>query len=188
MREVSALVGILALLLLTGLSAVGEETADSADVEDPWAEVNTSKISSMVEVKDISGTYADITEGGWIEARGENATAHPYEEEEGTYIWTIEQHGSIVTGTIESSEGESYKILGSTTMDELCLVYFGLMTNDETNSTYEMEGFLDGKILESGQIVLNGLGYEYTLDPEDVNNYTFDGYFTETTILTPIEE
>lgn len=81
MREVSALVGILALLLLTGLSAVGEETADSADVEDPWAEVNTSKISSMVEVKDISGTYADITEGGWIEARGENATAHPYEEE-----------------------------------------------------------------------------------------------------------
>lgn len=216
MRGSATLGGILALLLLLGSTAGGEEAAEAADVEetledlntseissmeegsieaaegeDPWAKLNESAISSILEVKDISGRYADITEGAYIELNENDTSPYPYQEE-GIYIWTIEQHGSILTGTIESSDGESYSILGSTIMDELSLVYFGTGTDDETNVTYEMEGFLDGKILESGQIVLKGIGYEYIikpgLDPEEIDDYTFNGYFTETTILTPIDE
>lgn len=217
MRGSATLGGILALLLLLGLAAGGEEAAEAAEVEetleelnaseisspeeeaeeaadgeDPWAKLTASTISTMVEVRDISGRYADITEGAYIKLDENDTSPHPYLEEEGTYIWTIEQHGSILTGTIESSDGESYPILGSTIMDELSLVYFGTGTDVETNVTYEIEGVLEGKILESGQIVLKGIGYEYIikpgLDPEEADDYTFNGYFAETTILTPIDE
>jgi hypothetical protein len=175
----------LTLLLLTGLSAMGDDSESAANGEDPWAALDTDLISSKVDVKDISGKYADLTQGVAVEVEGNVTTPYPYQED-GIYIWTIEQHGSLLLGTIEGSEGDSYRVIGSTAMDEVSIVYYGPETDDGTNLT--IEGFLDGEILESGEIVLNGIGYEYTMDPEDADNYTFSDYYAETTVLTPIEE
>jgi hypothetical protein len=187
MRGIVTIGGILALLLLMGLSAMGDDSESAANGEDPWAAIDANLIASKVEVKDISGKYADLTQGVYAEIDGNATTPYPYQED-GIYIWTIEQHGSSLLGTIEGSEGDTYKLIGSTAMDEVMLVYYGPETDDGTNLTLEVEGVLDGEILESGEIVLNGIGYEYTIDPEDTDNYTFSDYFAETTVLTPIEE
>lgn len=184
MRRIATIGGILALLLLTGLSAVGDDQEVADEVEDTWAALDTTQITSKVEVKDISGKYADLTQGVAVDFDGNYSAPYPYEG--GSYIWTIEQYGSILVGTIESSEGGSYQLLGSTVMDEVRIIYFESETGEGTNLTYE--GMLSGKILESGEIVLTGLGYGYRVDPEDLDNYTFAEYFAETTILTPIEE
>jgi hypothetical protein len=187
MRGIVTLGGILTLLLLAGLSAMGEELENATDGEDPWTAIDANLIASKVEVKDISGKYADITQGVYAEIDGNDTMPYPYQED-GLFIWTIEQHGSALLGTIESTEGYIYKLIGATSMDEVMLVYYGPETDDETNLTVEVEGLLDGEILESGEIVLNGIGYEYTIDPENADNYTFNDYFAETTVLTPIEE
>jgi len=175
--------GILALLLLTGMTAMGDDSESAANVEDPWAAMDANLITSKVEVKDISGKYVDLTQGVYAEIDGNDTTPYPYQEDD-IYTWTIEQHGSLLLGTIEGSEGDTYQVMGSTAMDEVMIVYYGPETADGMNLT--IEGLLDGEILESGEIVLNGIGYEYTIDPEDADNYTFTGYFAETTVLTPI--
>jgi hypothetical protein len=145
--------------------------------------VDANLITSKVEVKDISGKYADVTQGFYAEIDENDSTPYPYQED-GIYIWTIEQHGSLLLGTIEGSEGDTYKLIGSTTMDEVMMVYYGPETDDRMSLT--IEGLLDGEILESGEIVLNCIGYEYTTAPEGAENYTFNDYYAETTVLTPI--
>ncbi len=185
MRRILTLGGILTILLLTGLSAMGDDSENATNGDDPWAAMDANLIASKVEVKDISGKYADLTQGVYAEIDGNDTTPNPYQED-GIYIWTIEQHGSLLQGTIEGSEGDTYKVIGSTTMDEVMIVYYGPETDEGMSLT--IEGLLDGEILDSGEIVLNGIGYEYTIDPEDADNYTFSDYFAETTVLTPIEE
>lgn len=176
---------LILLLLLAGLSAAEDDSMNATDGEDPWAAMDANLIASKVEVKDISGKYADVTQGVYAEIDENDTTPSPYQED-GTYIWTIEQHGSLLLGTIEGSEGDNYKIMGSTTMDDVMMVYYGPET--EEGISWIVEGLLDGDILESGEIVLNCIGYEYTIDPEDADNYTFTDYFAETTVLTPIDE
>jgi hypothetical protein len=185
MRKAVTFGGALVLLLLVALSAAGEDSENATDGEDPWAAIDANLITSKVEVKDISGKYADVTQGVYAEIGENDTTPYPYQED-GTYIWTIEQHGSLLLGTIEGSEGDNYKIMGSTTMDDVMIVYYGPGTED--GISLKLEGLLDGDILESGEIVLNCIGYEYTIDPEDADNYTFTDYFAETTVLTPIDE
>ena len=185
MRGIVTLGGALALLLLTALSAAGDDLENAAEGEDLWAGMDANLIASKVEVKDISGRYADLTQGVYIGIDENETTPYPYQEVE-TYIWTIEQKGSLLLGIIEGSEGDNYQIMGSTSMDELCLVYYGPEMGDGEDVL--VEGFMDGKILETGEIVLNGIGYEYIINPEDADDYEFDAYYAETTVLTPIEE
>jgi hypothetical protein len=176
---------LILLLLLAGLSAAEDDSMNAVDGEDLWAAVDANLITSKVEVMDISGKYADVTQGVYAEIDENDTTPYPYQED-GIYIWTIEQHGSLLLGTIEGSEGDTYKVIGSTAMDEVMMVYYGPETED--GISLNIEGLLDGEILESGEIVLNCIGYEYTIDPEDADNYTFTDYFAETTVLTPIKE
>jgi len=179
MKIIVTLGRIFVLLLLTELTAMGEEDPANATAEENvWATLDTTLISSKVEVKNISGTYADFTQGFYIEA-GENAsTVTPVQAE---CIWTIEQHGSLLMGTAECAGAEwSYQILGSTLMDEVHILYTGTQTEDGV--TFTEEGVLDGEILESGEIVMNGVGSCYD------TNLTEVYYFAETTILTPIGE
>ena len=186
MKGIATIGGIITLLLLTGLTAMGEEDpANATAEEDVWAALDPTLITSKVEVKDISGKYVDVTQGAYIEMYENETTPYPYQED-GTFLWTIEQQGSLLMGTIEDNEGGIYQILGSTVMEDVYLVYYGPETDDGTNLL--VEGLLDGNILESGEIVLNGIGYGYTIDPEDVDNYTFNEYYAETTILVPIDE
>ncbi|KQC12547.1 MAG: hypothetical protein WCY97_08165 [Methanothrix sp.] len=186
MRRTVTLGGAFALLLLMALSAAGNDMENATEVEeDLWADIDADLIASKVDVKDISGMYADVTESVYIGIDENDTTPYPYQETE-TYIWTIEQRGSLLLGKIEGSDGETYQIMGSTAMDELCLVYYGNVTYD--GDDWLVEGFMDGNILETGEIVLNGIGYEYAADSEDPDNYEFSSYFAETTVLTPIEE
>lgn len=185
MRKAVTFGGVLILLLLAGLSVAEDDSMNAVDSEDPWASMDANLITSKVEVKDISGKYIDVTQGVYAEIDENDTTPYPYQEVE-TYIWTIEQHGSLLLGTIEGSEGDNYKIMGSTTMNDVMMVYYGPETED--GMSLNLEGLLDGDILESGEIVLNCIGYEYTFDPEDADNYTFTDYFVETTVLTPIDE
>jgi hypothetical protein len=46
MRRITTLGGIMALLLLMGLSAVGDDQEVAAEVEDPWAALDTTQITS----------------------------------------------------------------------------------------------------------------------------------------------
>jgi hypothetical protein len=178
MRRIVTLGGILTLLLLVGLSAMGEDSENAVNSEDQWAALDTDLNASNVEVKDISGKYADLTRGFYIMA-GENVTtATPVQVE---CIWTIEQHGSLLLGTAEcTGAGWSYQIMGSTTMEDVHILYMG--THTEEGVAVTEEGILDGEILESGEIVLNGVGSAYGTDLEEVY------YFAETTVLTPIDE
>ena len=186
MRKAVAFGGaLILLLLLAGLSAAEDDSMNAAGGEDPWAAMDANLITSKVEVKDISGKYIDVTQGVYAEIDENDSMPYPYQEVE-TYIWTIEQRGSLLMGTIEGSEGDTYEIIGSTTRDDVMMVYYGPETED--GMSLAIEGLLDGDILESGEIVLNCIGYEYTIDPEDADNYTFTDYFAETTVLTPMEE
>ena len=96
------------------------------------------------------------------------------------FVWTIEQHGSLLVATMECLDGGPYQVVGSTTMDEVHILYSGPETDDGMNLT--VEGVLDGEILESGEIILNGVGAAYDMDLKKVYD------FAETTVLTPIEE
>ncbi|HOO54525.1 MAG TPA: hypothetical protein PLY09_01265 [Methanothrix sp.] len=168
---------LILLLLLAGLSAVGDDLESAADVEDPWAAIDSSLIASKVEVKDISGKYADLTQGVAVGTEGNATEEYPYQEE---CVWTIEQHGSLLVADMECAEGGPYQVVGSTSMDEVHIYYIGPETVDGMNVT--VEGILDGEILESGEIVMNGVGAAYDADLNEVY------YFAETTVLTPIEE
>lgn len=178
MRGIATLGGILILLLLTGLSAMGGDDSESAaNGEDLWAALDTDLIASKVEVKDIFGKYADLTQGVAVGVEGNATVEYPYQEE---CVWTIEQHGSLLVATMECLEGGPYQVVGSTSMDEVHIYYTGTERADGMNVT--VEGILDGEILESGEIVMNGVGAAYDADLNEVY------YFAETTVLTPIEE
>jgi len=177
MRGIVTLGGILALLLLTGLTAMGDDPVNATNSEDPWADLNTDLISSKVNVKDISGEYADLTQGVAIEVDGNVTTVYPFQEE---CVWTIEQHGSLLVADMKCLDGGPYQVVGSTTMDEVHIFYTGAETDDGMNLT--VEGILDGEIQESGEIILNGVGAAYDMDMKKAYD------FAETTLLTPIDE
>jgi len=177
MKGITALGGIFTFFLLMGSIAMGDDGSENAvsNGDDPWSALDTTLITSEVDVKDISGNYADISQGVEIRIVENITELQPYQEES---IWTIEQYGSLLV--ISSDFSASYQVVGSTLMDEVHIIYTGPCICDGINVT--VEGILDGEILESGQIVLNGVGSAYDAGM----NRVFD--FAETTILTPIDE